>query len=160
MASTKETTGIGIFAFLVGVAMGAWGVFTTNKKEESKFDIVEFSRWDDESINSSNADKFENVTPNTTTIIDSLENITVNGDVADIVNVKVLGIERAKFVAMWGTKGVNGDDPIKFKRLVDLTTDHLINIKKNSLKVTEDELCIIDSILEDRIAFGEISKEV
>ena len=97
---------------------------------------------------------FENTTPDTSTLMDSLEGISVDGPIADLVKVRVLGLERAKHVAMWGTKGVNGDEPTSFKRLVDLTTEHLLNIKKNSPKVSTDERRIVDSILEDRVAEG------
>jgi hypothetical protein len=99
-------------------------------------------------------------TPKTTTLIDSLEDIEVPGDKADLLKVRVLGLERAKLVAMWGSKGVNHDQPTVFQRLNDLTPEHLVNIKNNSLAVTEDERRIITSILEDRVASGEVDPDV
>jgi hypothetical protein len=103
---------------------------------------------------------FENITPDSSTLLDSLEGIAVDGTNADLVKVRVLGVERAKLVAMWGSKGVNGDESTKFQRMADLTTEHLLNIKKNSPKVTPDERRIIDSILEDRVASGEADADV
>jgi hypothetical protein len=94
------------------------------------------------------------------TLIDSLQDIEVAGDAADLVKVRVLGVERAKAVAMWGSKGQNHDEPTKFKRFLDLTTEHLLNIKNNSQAVTDDEIRIIDSILEDRVASGEADASV
>jgi hypothetical protein len=98
--------------------------------------------------------------PDNTTLIDSLEGIEVPGEGADLLKVRVLGIERAKMVAMWGSKGHDHTEPTKFQRLVDLTTEHLVNIKANSSHVTDDERRLIDSILEDRVAAGEADADV
>jgi hypothetical protein len=43
---------------------------------------------------------------------------------------------------------------------VELSTEHLLNIKNNSQKVTPHELRLIDSILEDRVAAGEADADV
>ena len=147
MTSTKastKTTGIGILAFLTILVAGAWGVVAAKKDEEDKAE----------------KGRYEDITPDTTTLIDSLEGIEVPGDSADLLKVRVLGLERAKLIAMWGSKGVNHDEPTKFNRLVDLTTEHLVNIKNNSANVSEDEKRIIGSILEDRVASGEADADV
>jgi hypothetical protein len=111
----------------------------------------------------SNEDSMVDITPtpaDSSILIDSLSGIGVSGKDVDLVKVRVLGVERAKVVAMWGYKGTKRDQPATFKRFIDLTTDHLLNIKKNSKMVTSDELRIIDSILEDRIASGEVDANI
>jgi hypothetical protein len=88
------------------------------------------------------------------TLIDSLQGIKESGMVADLIKVRVLGLARAKVVAMWGSKGRDGSEGTVFQRFLDLTTEHLLNIKRNSNSVSIDEKRIIDSILEDRVAAG------
>ena len=160
---------IGVLAFLTGVVVGAVGMFTT-KKPDKVLGVVFIHDGEDgpqvihdgedpdgpqgENSQGDNPE-FEDLTPDNSTLIDSLEGIEVSGDAADLLKVRVLDVERAKMLAMWGSKGVNQDEPTKFQRLVDLTTEHLVNIKKNSQHVTDDERRIIDSILEDRVAAGE-----
>lgn len=152
MTNTKQTAGIGILAFVTGLAAGAWAAFAAKKNEPSGLTFIF-----DETHGSENEGlEGENVTPDTTTLIDSLEGIEVLGTHAQLFKVRVLGLERAKAVAMWGTKGVNHNEPTKFKRLADLTIEHLFNIKNNSEHVTDDERAIIDSILEDREASAAV----
>lgn len=59
--------------------------------------------------------------------------------------------EIAKQKALWGTYGVNSDQPLRWKKLVDCDTDHLQNILRTQKgiynTVYED---FIYSILEDR----------
>lgn len=157
MATSKHVAGFGLFAFLTGLALGA---FATKREDDDLFGgVVGYSgcaccNKEDEAV-----DELDD-TPKTTTLIDSLEDIEVPGDKADLLKVRVLGLERAKLVAMWGSKGVNHDQPTVFQRLNDLTPEHLVNIKNNSLAVTEDERRIITSILEDRVASGEVDPDV
>ena len=160
MKDTKEK-GIGsAVALLIGVVIGAFGFWSASKTVNSVPDVPTPEADPLETLGLTEEEKstdevvFENTTPDTSTLMDSLEGISVDGPIADLVKVRVLGLERAKHVAMWGTKGVNGDEPTSFKRLVDLTTEHLLNIKKNSPKVSTDERRIVDSILEDRVAEG------
>lgn len=169
MANKTATTGI--IAFLTGLTLGALGTFAAKKKEST----LNFMFLGDEPTETGSCcggqcgvpptcggdePEFENITPDTSTLIDSLQGIEVPGDVATLLKVRVLGVERAKAVAMWGTKGINHDEPCKFKRLADLTTEHLLNIKNNSRVATPDEITIIDSILEDRVASGEADASV
>ena len=159
MATTK--TGIGVLALVTGVVIGALGMFVAKKEEEPEGGVLIIGFHDDsEGISEGDEsgaqgtgdnDEFDH-TPDNTTLIDSLEGIEVPGEGADLLKVRVLGIERAKMVAMWGSKGQDHTEPTKFQRLVDLTTEHLVNIKANSSHVTDDERRLIDSILEDRIA--------
>jgi hypothetical protein len=161
---TKNTGISGAIALLIGVVIGAFGFWSASKTVNSVPDVPETNPLDTLDLTEDEkgeADStFEDVTPDTSTLMDSLEGISVDGPDADLVKVRVLGVERAKHVAMWGTKGLNGDQPTKFQRLVDLTTEHLLNIKKNSPKVSPDERRIIDSILEDRVAAGEADAAV
>lgn len=154
MAETKVTT-IGAIAFLAGVAVGALGLLATQESETESLDLT----GDMPEPTTIPVAGYVNVTPDNGTILDSLEGIEVAGTEADLVKVRVLGVERAKAVAMWGSKGLSGDEPTKFQRLVDLTTEHLLNIKANSQKVTPDERRIIDSILEDRVAAGDVDAD-
>ena len=161
MASTKQTSGIGVLALLAGAAIGAFGVWATLKPEGDDSDTLTLDlSHEGDSDPIVEVGEYENVTPDTTTLLDSLEGLEVPGTEADLVYVRVLGLERAKLVAMWGYKGLNGNDPTKFQRLADLTTEHLLNIKANSTKVTKAERRIIDSILEDRVASGEVDAAV
>ena len=131
MANNKDT-GIGI-ALLAGAIIGALGMWTAKRTAVSPTTKDSF----DEDV-----------------LVNSLEDISVLGTQADLLKVRVLGLERAKVVAMWGSKGISREEPTKFQRMADLTTEHLLNIKKHSEKVTIDERRIIDSILEDRVASG------
>lgn len=155
--STKESSAVSVIAFLAGLAVGFFVKTPESKPTSSplmsEVPTVDLSQ-DDGVVT------FENITPDSSTLLDSLEGIAVDGTNADLVKVRVLGVERAKLVAMWGSKGVNGDESTKFQRMADLTTEHLLNIKKNSPKVTPDERRIIDSILEDRVASGEADADV
>ena len=85
-------------------------------------------------------------------LIESLRGISAAGDGADILTIHVLGLERAKLVAMRGTKGVNRDEPTMFVRYMDMTNSHLENALKFGRNVSGDEKRIIESILEDRAA--------
>jgi hypothetical protein len=119
--------------------------------------LAELETLDTESVDATVDAEHLNDTPELSpaaTLIDSLQGIEVSGESATLVKVRVLGVERAKYVAMWGTKGVDGNSPTVFKRLIDLTTEHLVNIREKSVKVSEDEKVIIESILEDRVAAG------
>ena len=168
MATTK--TGIGVLALVTGVVIGALGMFVAKKEEEPEGGVLIIGFHDDsEGISEGDEsgaqgtgdnDEFEDHTPDNTTLIDSLEGIEVPGEGADLLKVRVLGIERAKMVAMWGSKGQDHTEPTKFQRLVDLTTEHLVNIKANSSHVTDDERRLIDSLLEDRVAAGEADADV
>ena len=91
-------------------------------------------------------------TDGTNMLIESLRGISAAGDGADILKIQVLGLERAKLVAMRGTKGVNRDEPTRFIRFMDMTNDHLENTLKFGKNVSGDEKRIIESILEDRLA--------
>jgi hypothetical protein len=184
MGNAKGTSIVGVLAFLTGVVVGALGMKAKKENEEPELVgvLVVHHHSDEDPCTDSNCpvhgdgnddspletagdengengepqgpDGGENITPDTTTLIDSLEGIEVPGDHADLLKIRILGLERAKAVAMWGSKGVNGDQSTTFKRFADLTTEHLVNIKKNSVHVTDDERTIIDSILEDRVASG------
>lgn len=94
------------------------------------------------------------------TLIDSLQGIEESGVDADVVKVRTLGVARAAVVAVWGSKGVDGTSPTVFKRFLDLSTDHLVNIRDKSTKVTDDEKRVIESILENRVAAGKADNSV
>jgi hypothetical protein len=93
-------------------------------------------------------------------LVDSLRGIKVPGTAAKLYRVRVLGLERAKEIAMWGTKGVNHDQPTMFERLADLPVEHLRNILANSPTVTEPERIVINAILEEREALADTTNEV
>lgn len=93
-----------------------------------------------------------NPSDGSTMLIESLRGISAAGDGADILTIHVLGLERAKLVAMRGTKGINRDEATKFVRFVDMSTEHLENTLKFGRNVSGDEKRIIESILEDRMA--------
>src|ERR1700676_1127724 len=69
---------------------------------------------------------------------------------ADLVTIKVNGLDQAKQNAVWLTKGQDRTQPATAVRLVDCTSDHLKNIVLNKPDLTEDYLRVIESILEDR----------
>jgi len=93
-----------------------------------------------------------NPTDGSTKLIESLRGISAAGDGADVLTIRVLGLERAKLVAMRGTKGVNRDEPTTFVRYMDMTDAHLENTLKFGKNVSGDEKRVIESILEDRQA--------
>ena len=86
--------------------------------------------------------------------VDALKGVTVAGAGAKLYKIRVPNLLVATKVAYWGSKGVNGDQPTEFKLFSDLSTEHLVNIRDKSLKVTDDEKEIINSILENRVAAG------
>jgi uncharacterized damage-inducible protein DinB len=62
-----------------------------------------------------------------------------------------MSFEQEKNAAMWGTYGVNSDQPLRWKRLVDCDTDHLQNILRTQSHVYDTiYLEYIHSILKDR----------
>jgi hypothetical protein len=69
---------------------------------------------------------------------------------ADLVTIKVNGLDQAKQNAVWLTKGQDRTQPATAVRLVDCTSDHLKNIVLNKPDLTPDYLRVIESILEDR----------
>ena len=74
---------------------------------------------------------------------------TIPGTRADLLEIRVNGLDAAKQNAVWLTKGLDRG-PATCVRLVDCTTDHLKNIVLNKPDLTPDYLRIIESILEDR----------
>jgi hypothetical protein len=74
---------------------------------------------------------------------------TVQGTRADLIEIRVNGIDDAKANAVWLTKGLDRG-PATAVRLVDLTSDHLKNIVQNKPNLSPDYLRVITAILEDR----------
>jgi hypothetical protein len=75
---------------------------------------------------------------------------TIRGTRADLLEIKVNGLDAAKQNAVWLTKGRDGTQPATAVRLVDCTSDHLRNIVENKPDLTADYLRVIESILADR----------
>lgn len=69
---------------------------------------------------------------------------------ADLIEIKVDGLDAAKQNAVWLTKGVDRSQPATAVRLVDCTSDHLKNIVVNKPGLSPDYRRVIESILEDR----------
>lgn len=40
-------------------------------------------------------------------------------------------IEKYKYTVKWGTYGKNGNEPLRWVRLIDCSSEHLVNIIKN-----------------------------
>src|SRR5271168_2644940 len=74
---------------------------------------------------------------------------TVQGVRADLIEIKVNGIDAAKANAVWLTKGLDRS-AATCVLLVDCTTDHLKNIVLNKPDLSADYLRVIEAILEDR----------
>jgi hypothetical protein len=68
----------------------------------------------------------------------------------ELFTIKVAGLDDAKNLAVWLTKGQDRTQPATAVRLVDCTSDHLKNIVLNKPDLSEDYLRVIESILEDR----------
>lgn len=68
---------------------------------------------------------------------------------ASMYTIVVNGCESAKNLAMWGTYGKSGKDPLRWVRLVDCSTDHLQSILKTQ-RLSSDYFFLIWSILKDR----------
>jgi hypothetical protein len=66
-----------------------------------------------------------------------------------IFEIGVMGLEQAKQVAIWGTYGKDGRGPLKWKKLVECETDHLIAIIKTQ-PINASYQIIIAQILNDR----------
>ena len=58
--------------------------------------------------------------------------------------------ETVKSKLLWGHRGITGQDPLKYKKLIDCDTNHLENILKNIPNISEIHRLVIDSILLDR----------
>lgn len=52
--------------------------------------------------------------------------------------------------AVWGTHGKSGKDPLKWVRLTDCSTEHLLAIKNTQPQITDGIRYIIDEILRAR----------
>lgn len=62
-----------------------------------------------------------------------------------------VSLDQAIQIAEWGTFGPNGDQPLKMVRLIDCSTDHLRNIRKQtSLQRSHPYTDFIDEILKQR----------
>lgn len=65
--------------------------------------------------------------------------------------VMVSNYDQAVLTAEWGTYGPNGDQPLRYVRLVDCSSDHLRNIRlQTSLNERHPYTHYIDSILSSR----------
>jgi hypothetical protein len=69
---------------------------------------------------------------------------------ADLIEIKVNGLDSAKQYAVWLTKGLDRTQSATAVRLLDCTSDHLKNIVANKPNLSADYLRVIESILEDR----------
>jgi hypothetical protein len=74
---------------------------------------------------------------------------TIPGVRADLIEIKVNGIDAAKAAAVWLTKGLDRG-PATCVLLTDCTTDHLKNIVVNKPDLSADYLRVIEAILADR----------
>lgn len=59
-----------------------------------------------------------------------------------------------KYEAKWGTYGKNGDEPLRYVRLVDCSTEHLMSILRTERQIEENYVTIIKEILSDRKVNG------
>jgi hypothetical protein len=69
---------------------------------------------------------------------------------ADLIEIRVNGIDEAKKNAVWLTKGQDRTQPATAVKLVDCTSDHLRNIVANKPGLSVGYRRIIEAILEDR----------
>jgi len=69
---------------------------------------------------------------------------------ADLIEIKVNGLDQAKQNAVWLTKGLDRSQPAVAVRLTDCTSDHLKNIVANKPNLSPDYLRVIEAILEER----------
>jgi hypothetical protein len=66
-------------------------------------------------------------------------------------NIAVKDLETAKKVAVWGTHGKSGTEPLKYVRLIDCETSHLQAILKTQITHMHPEYIeIVTAILNDR----------
>jgi hypothetical protein len=86
----------------------------------------------------------------TDTLDQAVAALTSGNGRADLITIKVNGIDQAKQYAVWLTKGQDRTQPATAVRLVDCTSDHLKNIVLNKPDLSADYLRVIESILEDR----------
>lgn len=63
------------------------------------------------------------------------------------------GLDRVKRVIIWGTYGKMGNDPLKYVRLMDCSTEHLEAILRTQYQITPLYRECIESIIEDRNPF-------
>jgi hypothetical protein len=89
-------------------------------------------------------------TPKTDTLDAAVASLSTGTGRADLVTIKVNGLDQAKQNAVWLTKGQDRTQPATAVRLVDCTSDHLKNIVLHKPDLSSDYLRIIESILEDR----------
>lgn len=68
----------------------------------------------------------------------------------ELVDSTVNGLDAAKAVATWMSKGKDRTQPVTFMLLKDCTTDHLKNIILNKPNLSADYKRVIESLLTDR----------
>lgn len=67
------------------------------------------------------------------------------------IEIAVSSFEQAKRLAEWGTYGKNGNEPLRWVRLIDCSTEHLENILRTQPQIRGHIYQrIIKSILNDR----------
>ena len=148
----EKKTGIaGTIGFLAGVAIGAFGLWATFRNIDEQ-ELEEIDDLAEEEV----ADHILVAKiPVSAFVSDSLKGLKISGKDADIYRVRVAGAEWAKTVAVWGSKGKEGDQPTEFSLLQELSTEHLTNILEKSQNATHDERRLIEIILEERQGYTE-----
>lgn len=68
----------------------------------------------------------------------------------ELVDTTVDGLDAAKAVATWMSKGKDRTQPVTFMLLKDCTDDHLTNILLNKPNLSADYRRVIESLLTDR----------
>ena len=75
---------------------------------------------------------------------------------------KDTNFEELRYLFKWGTKGINGDEPLRTVRLKDIEYDHLVNIiiwvKKHNSSYTGDTLSILEKEFEYRLKISRKEK--
>ena len=94
-------------------------------------------------------DKIRALLSGSTTAAAATAPATVVGTRADLIEIKVNGLDAAKQNAVWLTKGLDRTTATCV-RLMDCTSDHLKNIVTNKPDLSADYLRVIEAILEDR----------
>ena len=90
--------------------------------------------------------------PQMDSLLDNMIRVAIaesNGNPINVYRVK----EEAVYHAVWGTYGPNGDEPLKYVRLIDCSTDHLRNILRTQKQIDPSTRDIINKIFDMRGLF-------
>lgn len=62
---------------------------------------------------------------------------------------------KKRLAAMWGTRGIKGDQPLTYKRVADMDTDHLIAVLETQNPYKQIRAVMIEELAHREVSFNE-----